>query len=54
MQSTLSTQRPLQPQLIISPLILSVTVDSFWFGLIEVVEPLAAFGDDDDAVRLLA
>ena len=51
MQSTLSTHLPLQPQLIISPLILSVTVDSFWFRLVELVE-LAAVADED-ADRLL-
>lgn len=52
MQSTLSTHLPLQPQLMISPLILSVTVDSFWFGLIKVAE-LDALADDALA-RLLA
>lgn len=50
MQSTLSTHLPLQPQLMISPLILSVTVDSFWFGLIKVAEPEALV----DVARLLA
>ena len=53
MQSTLSTHLPLQPQFIISPLMLSVTVDSFWFGLAELAELAAAFADDD-AAKLLA